>query len=1385
MREARSAHHYMILPSSVADFKRAALKHGIPVVEVPFTDAVYADPHGYLYVTNNMEADPQCTIDWDYVKKAACDPNMATVDPARNNRRTDFGYCGHRNSERHANNMGLSKPRMLNGTTLQSSKDLFLAMTRHVRFLQQLFDLDIYSDKERNSLLSEMICINSIIEALACTILEADESGLFLDLLRCHRDLYNCLTSKYSWLITVTKLVYNEDRQVYTRLGCHAYGKQSACDFVEKIRKYSAMISDVTAMVQRLPFQLRTVTGQNVSMLETTNLPGTHLSKMCRYYQTIGTAIENFVLANRRFSNGLRLVGGLLLSACTLSHKPLLFYEWVNLFASDITIVTGHLSVTDNEQDVLAYRLYREIKRRIANQKLIRASNGFVAVTVNRLQPTVGTLMEFEQFTRSVDTFERMVWEVSARHETDPRFLVRNTEYVVDALVALLCLPNKAGTTKKSSIDNGLYGFRGAGHLVAQMIIGVTARLGLFPPVLATFSRITPTNWCHWCVQYSTLTAKGHVVESEEVLRALDVTCAFGGDRSMSEEATCKKKGTEGRFADVNPQGVPNAWLGEKGTTLWIGIEPGHPSAVQVRPIVVVPSAMQLKGHIIGNRFFDNKYNRETVKKKKPAPSKIRLSILDHFPVDRGLARDGIRLSHEEIAGQLDVPRVRDVVHALAGVSRHRLDPEIVVREALGLPTSVKQSYFLRFKEATNPGDLFSSYACAVICRSAGEPFPYLVFPSAMFELYDHDPRNRTWVCPKTSIRYFADRQCAIQYALLYFIFVFRGMCGVHHSARILYMLPDQAEHNPTKRITSFSVFYEGRNANKGMQPFLVAVRHVLGNRVVPGGLSYYLLNDNLVRTSGTLLSRPPRRTGFDALSSWHGQYRIVLGVHSHHGPIPKLDEAYFGSLYNLRLCFEDGSLEMLPVHIVKRHMPELVIEYALMHDLSNIPPFRGIVSNTTLKLERNIRILSNCLEKAAPRTVQTSHSKNRKKRMRQRSAREKMSSPVSVNPVCDTPEFLPSSIHWSRARSGTNPCNKAREMMQAADNTILSRSCGQTLPPAQHCPIPFSERLGTSMDSLSQHIRAVSSAAKKEDCDMPATGHGAFDGHQPVTDVLQCTADVAEGKASSVIYGTDGASGAMSTLRHAKHSRSDPSGVLFPSSDIKQWMPSKSTDGVSAVAEQPVKGPSPPHCSDLFDDTGHPGLLSMRGSSKRKVKLNRTGHQQHMDGFRVVGLQHCTPCSQLVNGNGDPVLPSDGISSSAVEEHLQRSNESSHHTSAITGGTTATNFKPQQDAFCSDLFDETGGTGLLFNTVPFRRQVNITHQLESEHQRSVAPVIGIVVRNGNTYTDLFDDTGHPGLLSSSQKGRKTKHLLQNVTEASNTEQSNPSFTSMANDGTA
>ena len=147
--------------------------------------------------------------------------------------------------------------------------------------------------------------------------------------------------------------------------------------------------------------------------------------------------------------------------------------------------------------------------------------------------------------------------------------------------------------------------------------------------------------------------------------------------------------------------------------------------------------------------------------------------------------------------------------------------------------------------------------------------------------------------------------------------------------------------------------------------------------------------------------------------------------------------------------------------------------------------------------------------------------------------------------------------------------------------------------------------------------------------------------------------------------------------------------------------------------------------------------------------------------------------------------FPSDGISSSVVEEHLQRSNESSHHTSAITGGTTATNFKPQQDAFCSDLFDETGGTGLLFNTVPFRRQVNITHQLESEHQRSVAPVIGIVVRNGNTYTDLFDDTGHPGLLSSSQKGRKTKHLLQNVTEASNTEQSNPSFTSMANDGTA
>jgi hypothetical protein len=986
VREARSAHHYMILPAAVVDFKKAALKSGIAVIEVPCTDTVYSDPQGYLYVTNYMGSDLNDTIDWDSVRMKASDPKAAVVDTARNNRRSDIGYCGHRNSERHVDNLGLSKPRVLNGTTEESSKRLFLAMTQHVGKLRELFGLDIYSDEDRNSLLSGMICIGNIIEAIACSILEPDSRGHFLNLLKCHRDLYNCLTAEYSWLVTVTKLVYNEDAGAYTRLGCHAYGKQSGCDFLAKTQKYSAVIRDVTAMVQALPFQLKTVTHQNISLTETTSLSGTHLNKMCRYYHTIGSAIESFLVATRRCSNGIRITGGLLVSACSLSHKPLMFYEWMGVFAVEVAAAPCSGSALDAEGDALTYKIYELILERISAMKRDR-DNGTFTITVSRLQPTVGTRMHFQQFTRSIDTFERMVWEVSARQEIDPQYLVRNTEYVVDALVAVLCLPNILHANKSSTVDNGLYGFRGAGHLMAQMIIGVTVRLGLFPPVLATFSRIPPRNWLHWCKKYSTLSVEGHVEESEEILKATDIMCKFNGNKSMSEEAFCKLKGSEGRFVDVNPQGLENAWFEDEGQTLWVGIEPGNANAVQVQSVMTLPTAKQLGAKLLGNAFFDHKYSRKITKKKKPAPAKVRLDILDHFPINRNLvknsAREGaIRPSLEAIARQLDVLRKEDIVHALDGVSLHRLDPEMIVRESLGFPSHVKQKHFVRFREATGQGDSWTSHSCAIIVHSHCPNMPTLINPSPNFELYDYSLDNSTWVCPNSGLRFFKSREAALQYTMLYFIFVFKGVCGVDFSARLLYMLPDKAEHNPTKTIRSFAVFYKGCNAKKGMVPFLVAIRHSLDAKpTAQGGLSYYLLNSNLVRTSGTLLSRPPGQTGSDRLSTWHGQQRMVLGVHSHHGPIAAQDQDYFGSSYNLRLCFEDGSIEMLPVHVVKKHVPELVIEYALMHDLSDTPPFRGFCRRTQLRLGHNITILTRVLEKPVQHTTQTSASKNRKKR--------------------------------------------------------------------------------------------------------------------------------------------------------------------------------------------------------------------------------------------------------------------------------------------------------------------------------------------------------------------------------------------------------------------
>lgn len=171
-------------------------------MDVPAFQDEFSDPAGYLYVLNNIPTEHLPAIKWAVLRDKA--RGLGSVDPARKNRRCDVGFCGQRNSARKKENLGLTKPRMLNHTKEEWSVDIFFAMSRIVEFLRDKFHLEIYCDEERNSWVAQDICDNNVVEALACSVLEPDPTGKYPDLLACHRDTKNSSSPEYNtWLVTL------------------------------------------------------------------------------------------------------------------------------------------------------------------------------------------------------------------------------------------------------------------------------------------------------------------------------------------------------------------------------------------------------------------------------------------------------------------------------------------------------------------------------------------------------------------------------------------------------------------------------------------------------------------------------------------------------------------------------------------------------------------------------------------------------------------------------------------------------------------------------------------------------------------------------------------------------------------------------------------------------------------------------------------------------------------------------------------------------------------------------------------------------------------------------------------------------------------------------
>lgn len=356
-----------------------------------------------------------------------------------------------------------------------------------------------------------------------------------------------------------------------------------------------------------------------------------------------------------------------------------------------------------------------------------------------------------------------------------------------------------------------------------------------------------------------------------------------------------------------------------------------------------------------------------------PRTSKY-VPLLSHFPTAAELKNSannkGGAIGHASVVHQLDTISIRHLVQTLAGVARHRFDPEEVVREALGYTARHKQHLYLRFPEHRDRSSGECFFSCGVILpfyfldptlkhTRADDPGRHsdhlVVFPSVNFELFDARKEAGNFV--DGGRRYFRLRDEARQFALLYFVMAFKGMCGVHHSARALYQPTEVPDSKPTRQIKSFSTYFRAGTANKGMMPFLVSIQY-RDVKDLEGGLCYYLVNNEGARISGKHLSRPSPLCGRHPNSSGYGEVSSIIGIRNHRGPLSNKDSRYFGCSFNLNVCWSNGLLEEVPVSIVRKTAPEMVQEYSVLHNLSTTAPFKGINKHGKIPEWNPFRIL-------------------------------------------------------------------------------------------------------------------------------------------------------------------------------------------------------------------------------------------------------------------------------------------------------------------------------------------------------------------------------------------------------------------------------------------
>ncbi len=501
----------------------------------------------FLRVVNNPSPEMVQSLDFQMIMKYVLENFSAEKKGQKNPRNTpkvDLGTTGHINSKRDEFGLGLARPQCHAHTNSPQGKAILLGSSNVFKRVFHDETHLYFCDEERNRFFSNSHVPKSVTESGAALVALLMIAGVPVTYhyLKAHTDAQNDRRDpRYRGVVGMSQLMDNEEDDSANRTSFVMYAKLSGGDFMERLRVYGPLLTEMYDTWDNLPVWQKTadhtlIPGPEEPMGRTLQAP--HSQKTVLYSvfaDTIDVVLSRFHELAR---DGIFIAG--LLFCTTVSNCPQHFWFEMRKVAKEASI-NGQTIIGKKPLDVIVqfYNHLFDVKSGVRE----KAAD---YVPTPRHRPCHNTRATTVQIFNSVSVIARVVRDLKRipknELEEDPAFFY----HAASMVFTRPCFTDGIVNLWTETNDCGVYG---TGPLLAQHILGTAACLQVIPSGMALHAHIGPSTktWKYYAKKYKLHEGK-QVVHSDTILLA--ASSYLGIFPVQAEELAClnAKKATLSKF---------------------------------------------------------------------------------------------------------------------------------------------------------------------------------------------------------------------------------------------------------------------------------------------------------------------------------------------------------------------------------------------------------------------------------------------------------------------------------------------------------------------------------------------------------------------------------------------------------------------------------------------------------------------------------------------------------------------------------------------------------------------------------------------------------------------------------------------------------------------